>query len=192
MTSEKAVEFYRAHRIDQLQEIDLATVKAEDLVRHYGTGIAITHGTGRQKTHSYRNGIQTDIGDLELSVWIAAVEYVIQRDGLEEELSHLMEFENCNGKDRSQKSSAKQDCLCACISGLYKNPEWAAFVAYNRRYHPEVLERAHLVCIIPECCQMPGDTTAEQIARSYNGTVCCPFCGRFSKYKLASNEEVQN
>lgn len=83
---------FRVRRVDSIHEIDLDTVTAEDLIWQYGTGVAVTQGEGRYKTHSYRNGVQTDIGDLELSVWITAAEYVVKRDGLVEEAAHLQEF----------------------------------------------------------------------------------------------------
>ena len=41
-----------------------------DLRAHYGTGQAILiSGSSRDKEYRYRNGIQTDIGDIRVDVW---------------------------------------------------------------------------------------------------------------------------
>lgn len=173
-----------AGRIDSIAMINLSLVTTDDLQWKYETGSSIASGTGKQKTYSYRNGVETPIGDIEFSVWCAAAEYVIKRDGLQEEQEHLQEFfSRSRSQDKCQSLSPKVLALRFCIHGLYKAPEWVSFVPYSRKYHPEVLKSAHLVSVITECCQIPGDVTEEQIARSYGGTVCCPVCGRWSPYK---------
>ena len=183
---------FRVRRIDSLHEIDLDTVTAENLIWRYGTGVAVTRGEGRYKTHSYRNGVQTEIGDLELSVWIAAAEYVVKRDGLEEEAAHMQEFITRKSSGYSfARRNPRMHALAYCMRSIYKNPAWVSFISYNREYHPEVLVSAHLVWIITECCQKPGEVTEERIAQSYNGRVCCPFCDRFSNYRRVPQEEEQ-
>lgn len=183
--------FY-VRRIDSLHEIDLDTVTAEDLIWRYGTGIAVTRGEGRYKTHSYRNGVQTEIGDLELSVWIAAAEYVVKRDGLEEEAAHLQEFIT---RKTSRYGFAWRNpsirALEHCIRSTCKNPALVSFIPYNREYHPGVLASAHIVRVITECCQKPGEVTEEQIAQSYDGRVCCPICGRFSAYRRRDRHDME-
>ncbi|MCI9350159.1 MAG: hypothetical protein HFF83_13220 [Oscillibacter sp.] len=181
---------FRVRRIDSIHEIDLDTVTAEDLIWQYGTGVDVTRGEGRYKTHSYCNGVQTDIGDLELSVWIAAAEYVVKRDGLEEEAAHLQEFiTRKTSRYGFAWRNPRMHALEHCIRSTCKNPAWASFIPYNQKYHPEVLASARLVRIITECCQKPGEVTEEQIAQSFDGRVCCPICGRFSAYRRAPQEE---
>lgn len=183
---------FRVRRIDSLHEIDLDTVTAENLIWQYGTGIAVVQGEGRYKTHSYRSGVQTEIGDLELSVWIAAAEYVVKRDGLEEEAAHLQEFIHMKSSRYGFTwENPHMHALEHCIRSTYKNPAWVSFIPYNRKYHPEILASAHLVRVIMECCQKPGEVTEEQIAQSFDGRVCCPLCGRFSTYRRALREEGQ-
>lgn len=181
---------FRVRRIDRIEEIDLDTVTAENLIWHYKTGVDVTQGEGRRKTYAYRNGVQTEIGDLELSVWIAAAEYVVKRDGLEEEAAHLQEFITRKSSGYSfARRNPRMHALAYCMRSIYKNPAWVSFIPYNREYHPEVLVSAHLVWIITECCQKPGEVTEEWIAQSYDGRVCCPFCGRFSNYRRVPQEE---
>lgn len=122
-----------AGRIDSIAMINLSLVATEDLQWKYETGSSIASGTGKQKTYSYRNGVETPIGDIEFSVWCAAAEYVIKRDGLQEEQEHLQEFfSRSRSQDKCQSLSPKVLALRFCIHGLYKDPEWVSFVPYNR------------------------------------------------------------
>ena len=82
-----------AGRIDSIAMINLSLVTTDDLQWKYETGSSIASGTGKQKTYSYRNGVETPIGDIEFSVWCAAAEHVIKRDGL-----CLLSFSNTKGK----------------------------------------------------------------------------------------------
>ena len=59
--------------IDQLEQLDLPHLRAGDLRWMYSTGKGQITGSGRDKRHTYRTGIQTPIGDIELSVWIGRV-----------------------------------------------------------------------------------------------------------------------
>lgn len=89
--------------IDRLEEINLETLKAEDLKWQFGTGQAISAGWGRGKP-SYRHGVQTPIGDIELSVWIRAAEYVVERDGLQEEVKRMTPYCCCFSTAGQSKS----------------------------------------------------------------------------------------
>ncbi len=64
---------------------------AEDLrVMHY-TGRSITHGYGRDKTSTYRSGIQTWVGDIEQGQWQELVRDMIHSSGEQELLEQLTE-----------------------------------------------------------------------------------------------------
>ena len=176
-----------ADKVDRVEDLDLDAISREDLIWQHGTGVSVSHGTGRAKTYTYRSGVQTKAGNLELSVWTAAARYVVKRDGLEAEAGHLREFFTQHGYRIGRTSGARErEVLCCCISGLYQNPQWVGFVPYNQRYHPEALKKAHLVRMISVCCQTPGFVTEEQIAGSCDGKVACPVCGCFSNYKRLS------
>lgn len=174
-------------QVDQLQALDLESITREDLILQYRTGHSIARTNSQSKKYSYRNGVKTKLGDIERSVWITAAKYVIKRDGLEEEAEHLREF-FADGKSASPGGlrSEPEEILNDCLAGLYQSPIWVGFVPYNQRYHPEVLERAHLVLISSACCQKPGYVTEEQITQSYENRVACPICGSFSHFKRLS------
>ena len=67
--------------IDNISGIP-ADVTFRDLRVHYRTGRAIRlTGTGRDKEYTYRVGVQTDLGDIELSVWQEAMQRLIHASG---------------------------------------------------------------------------------------------------------------
>lgn len=66
---------------------------AEDLaVMHY-TGRSITKGYGRDKTSTYRTGIQTKLGDIEQGQWQALMRDIIRRNGELKLLDALIAWE---------------------------------------------------------------------------------------------------
>ena len=71
-----------ADKVDRVEDLDLDAISREDLIWQHGTGVSVSHGTGRAKTYTYRSGVQTKAGNLELSVWTAAARYVVKLDGL--------------------------------------------------------------------------------------------------------------
>ena len=57
----------------------------EDLRVHYGTGRAYTiSGKGRDRVMGYRVGMQCNLGDIEVSQWIAMVKELIVQTGEQE------------------------------------------------------------------------------------------------------------
>ncbi|MPM36677.1 hypothetical protein SDC9_83277 [bioreactor metagenome] len=77
--------------INSVAQIALDTVSAEALRIHFFTGRGENHGRGRDKVIAYRTGVQTNLGDIEISVWIDAAKAVIHRDGLDDKLIQLAE-----------------------------------------------------------------------------------------------------
>lgn len=62
----------------------------EDLrVMHY-TDRSTSHGYGRDKTTSFRSGVQTKAGDLEESEWLKEAEALVARENGQAELDALI------------------------------------------------------------------------------------------------------
>lgn len=60
----------------------------KDLHAHFSTGQSILlSGSGRDKKYGYRNGIQTDLGDIRNDVWRDLVRELIVRSHEEDEYS---------------------------------------------------------------------------------------------------------
>lgn len=78
--------------INSIMQIDLDTVSAEDLRIHFFTGRDESYGRGRTKVTAYRTGVQTNLGDIEISVWIDAAKAAIHRNGFNNRLTRLAEI----------------------------------------------------------------------------------------------------
>lgn len=92
----------------------------------------------------------------------------------------------------ASKEVVRKEALQLHVARLFDNPLWVHFVPFNRQYRPEVLETAHLVTVVNECCNTPGEVTQEQVDQSANGMIACPCCGRWSPFhcvEQAENEE---
>ena len=48
-----------ADKVDRVEDLDLDAISREDLIWQHGTGVSVSHGTGRAKTYTYRSGVQT-------------------------------------------------------------------------------------------------------------------------------------
>lgn len=169
--------------IDRLEQLDLSQLKGMDLHLQYCTGRSLVTGSGRNKAHSYRNGIQTPVGDIEISVWIKAAEHLVERDGLQEEFERLRPYAQHLGQSSpfiKQISHVRH--LDMCLSAIYKDPAWGSFIPYNQQYHPELLLDVPMAQIITECCQT---LCAVPKARLWlnEGYIFCPICGRWSPYQ---------
>lgn len=77
--------------INSIAQIVLDTVSVEELRIHFFTGRGESHGRGREKVTTYRTGVQTNLGDIGISVWIDAAKTVIHRNGLDDTLTRLAE-----------------------------------------------------------------------------------------------------
>lgn len=88
--------------INSIMQIDLDTVSAEDLRIHFFTGRDESYGRGRTKVTAYRTGVQTNLGDIEISVWIDAAKAAIHRNGFNNRLTRLAEIRGIpNGPGQS-------------------------------------------------------------------------------------------
>ena len=64
MNKPRVAGYFRVATADQLAD----SVTFEDLSVHFFTGRSILlSGSGRDKKYSYRSGVMTDVGDIELS-----------------------------------------------------------------------------------------------------------------------------
>lgn len=128
--------------IDRLDQIDLETLTAEDLicgVRPFSTKVIITQG---KKTYIPRDGIMTKLGNVEIGVWLEAAEFLVKRDGLQKEVERMAPFVAFPFDNRSAqyRRDARIRAIDACFSRLYQNVKWVHFIEYNEKYHPELLD----------------------------------------------------
>jgi len=170
--------------INKLEQIDLQSLAAEDIRWLTATGVSISHGSGPGKTYTYRSGVLTPIGDIELSVWISAAEHLIRRDGLEEEVEHLrIHLKKQHPDNVFQTRTDYAQLLDVCLCGLHRDPKWVGFVDYNRQYHPDVLEKTPMARVFMECCKKVAEIPEVQVKSARSGMVSCPFCTRFEAFQ---------
>lgn len=87
-----------------MEETGKSYTRADLRVMHY-TGRGIAHGYGRDKTTTYRSGVQTRAGDIEESEWLKEAEALVAREKGETELDALIKKTSSlawlhNDKDR--------------------------------------------------------------------------------------------
>ncbi|MDD4509366.1 MAG: hypothetical protein PHY23_00375 [Oscillospiraceae bacterium] len=178
--------------INTLLEIDVAAATFSDIRWHYGTFNTLSSGEGRNKTYTYRNGVKTDLGDIEESVWYRLAEAVICREGEQQILSWLIEWESEHNYSKEPPAMLRQQALKSHAARIFDCPQWVHYVPFNKRYRPDVYAQAHIVSVVNTCCKKIGEVTQEQIDRAYEGTVCCPHCGRWSTFIIPDKREAEH
>lgn len=179
-------------RIDNASDIDPASITFTSLRWHYGTGIAISSGTGIYKKSGYRNGVMTDLGDIKESTWCELAEKLIQDSHEQWLLDALFLWEQEHNYAKKSKAELRVEALYAHIRRIFDDPKWAYFIPFNRRFRPAALEHAHIVTVITDCCGLPGEVTQEQVDHAYGGYIFCPLCGRSSLFKLVVEEKTND
>lgn len=176
--------------IDSVSGLDPASISFSNLCWRYGTGVDTSTGKGIYKKHSYRHGVMTKLGDIELKVWIQLMEQLIEKSGEQWLQDALLQWEKEHNYAKSSAAKLRETALELHSARIFDNPEWIYYIPFNRQFRPDVLEQAHIVTVINECCGLPGDVTQEQIDRAYNGGICCPHCGRWSKFGLSGTQSI--
>ena len=110
-------------KIDNIADLDLSTLSLDSLNCKFHTGHSyLKSQSGRTKEYGYRTGVMTSIGDIEISVWIKAVESIIRRDNEWDLQLKLREW--------YKDSFAEKDNLGALenhAARLYKNINWVDY-----------------------------------------------------------------
>ena len=131
MNKPRTAGYCRVATVDQLAD----SVTFENLRVHFFTGRSILlSGTGRDKKYSYRSGVMTDVGDIELSRWRELVHGLIekaQEQALHEQL--LKWVKDCCPFQHTREE-IETYALEIHASRLFDNPKWAAYDEFNRRY----------------------------------------------------------
>lgn len=173
---------------EHLSELKVAELCMNDIRWLGGTGRACSSGTGQSKKTSYRRGVSTPLGDIELSVWYQVAEEIVRRDGEQEMLSHLITWGTEHNYAHLSATEIRQEALKLISVNIFEQPRWVDYIPFNRRFRPEVVQKAHIVTIISACCQLPGEVTQEQIDAAYSNMVACPHCGRWAAYTVAETQ----
>ena len=179
---------FKTIRIDNVSQVSDEDISHENLEYMHGTGIAISTGKNRmgEKKYRYRHGVQTAIGDIEDSVWIALVRKLIERENGQKLYEQLVEWTKTdNTVVNRDEEDLTMSALRSYVSKLQDDKVWWDYIRFNAKYYPEKLEDHTLITVIPECCNMPCKIPPEQIRR-WNGEekIPCPICSKGSIFKI--------
>lgn len=171
-------------RIDTISGLDPASINFSSLRWNYGTGVDTSTGKGYYKNHSYRHGVMTELGDIEIQVWYQLMERLIESAGEQWLWDALLQWEKKYNYTKASAAKLRESALQLHSCRIFDDPEWVCFIPFNKQFRPAVLEQANIVTVINECCGLPGEVTQEQLDRAAGGAVCCPHCGRWSRFTL--------
>lgn len=79
---------------------------------------------------------------------------------------NLLEWEQEHNYCNSSPKEMEMTALELHMARIFDDPLWVAYIPFNRKYRPEVLESARLVWVQTECCGIPGQITQEQLDQS--------------------------
>lgn len=105
----------------------------KDLHAHFSTGQSILlSGSGRDKKYGYRNGIQTDLGDIRNDVWRDLVRELIVRSHEEDLFDKLLEWEKEHTYWLKTKAELEHYTLELYAARIFDNPKWVDYSLYSR------------------------------------------------------------
>lgn len=174
------------------EQVDLTSIDYSDIRWHHGVFYCNSSGSGRGKTYHPWSGAKTDLGEIEEKVWCQIAEALINRKGESALLRCLIEWETEHDYVHTSREEIRKEALRLHVDQIFDNPRWVHFVPFNRRYRPEIVKSAHLVVVVNECCNTPGEVTQEQIDHASNGMIACPCCGRWSLFHHVDQPECEN
>ena len=91
-------------------------------------------GSGRDKKYGYRNGIQTDLGDIRNDVWLDLVRELIVRSHEEDLFDKLLEWEKEHTYWLKTKAELEHYTLELYAARIFDNPKWVDYEAFAKHY----------------------------------------------------------
>lgn len=176
-------------RIDSASEIDPGIIDFSNICCRYRTGVDTTTGSGVYKKHSYRHGVMTKLGDIEITVWTKIVEQLIEKNDEKWLFDVLVRWETKGDYINRTRKELWYLVLELYTSRIFDNPEWIDFISFNRKYRPDALKQVKIITVVNECCGLLGEVTQEQINSAFGGKIFCPHCSRRSIFEIISKTE---
>lgn len=132
MNKARVAGYFRVATADQLAD----SVTFEDLRVHFFTGKAVLlSGSGRDKKYTYRSGVMTDVGDIELSRWRELVHGLIEKSHEQTLYEQLLKWVKDCCPFQHTKEEIETYALELHASRNFDNPQWAAYDVFNQQYH---------------------------------------------------------
>lgn len=130
------------HKTVEADKLDIQSLMFEDLRCMYGTGRSyIISGTGRNRKMGYRNGIQTNVGDIEVSEWKALMEKLIHRVGEEMIFDGLLRWVSQNSPWLHTKQEYELAALELHSMRIFENPKWVGYTEFQEHCNSAQADR---------------------------------------------------
>ena len=174
---------FTREKIDTITQIDPTRITRENLRYMYGTGqeIATKNSQGNKVSH-YRVGVETSLGDIEVSLWIELVQKLIEQENDQVIFACLLEWEKDNNHISFRtKNDLLREAMQSYTYRIYDNKGWWDYVRFNMKYRPEILEKdPDLMYVRLACCDRTSRIPKEQIRHHHEepDTVPCPYCNK--------------
>ena len=151
-------------RREQLGNVELTFI---GLSKKFGTFRTYNDGTDRlgQKKHRSRVGVQTDYGDIEVTLWRELVHTLIEQHNERKLFNHLKVWFMKERKWLTDKLEIERNVLELHACRIFDNPLWVDFVPFNEKYRPEVLEKTDLVWVVNDADSTPQRIPREKMER---------------------------
>lgn len=166
--------------IDDIAHVDPALITHENLTVLHETGQSVyVSGTGKDKVFRYRVGKQTEIGDIEQSVWKGLVKQLIEKSGEEELLNQYREWVRANVPWIWNVKTAEMGALELYVSQTHLKRSWWGYVSFNMAYDPDRLnDDPTLLRVLPDCCKKELRVPPEGIRQNHleQQVISCPHC----------------
>ena len=119
-------------KIEQLADVELSF---EKLRRKYGTFRSYSDGTDRLGRKKYRSrvGVQTDYGDIEVTLWRELVRTLIERHDERKLFNHLKVWFIRNHQWLTDKQEIETDTLELHSCRIFDDPCWQGYDFYERQ-----------------------------------------------------------
>lgn len=172
--------------INSFSSVNPSQITHENLIPYYGTGqvISLNKGGG-EKGSKYRKGIFTKLGDIEISVWIELVEWLIDEENDQAYYGKIYEWYKMRALPNQTKIDIQKEALECYVRNLPEDKSWNDYIQFNQQYYPKRLNDPDLIDVITECCGMKCKATTEQIKVVYGEMplIPCPICREFTHFK---------
>lgn len=163
--------------------------KFSDLRVHYGTGQAYTITNNYKKVQWYRNGVQTNIGDIEVSEWKRLAKRLIEQSGEQEIFEQLKSWITDN-KNLISYNDLEYSALKLHMSRIFEDEGWCDFLSFNKKYCPERLKTASIVTVVTDCCGSSFKMTKKQVEQLYRSCICCPACATYTTITYTGKDTI--
>lgn len=181
---------YPLTRIDKEEDVKGQIITLENLSSHGGTFFVRRKGEDRigRRIFDNRIGMQTNLGDIEISLWKSLVKRTIEQMGEKQMFNHLTVWATQHCKWLHSKQEIEEYALELRAARIFDNPLWVCFVPFNRKYRPEYLTTIDMVTVVNTCCNMTYQVPRERLEHIQGKESCCEHCGRHGPYKLIGGE----